>query len=228
MSSDIFNRLLAEADLSQDGDHEFDHAVIRTNFPNLVATLSRTKGLATQQVLNGITGRVEWIEERKLFMSPVHPESLLVWSPVGDTELVETLSHGSDSPVGWIYVDQPTRSWAYLEYLRGVKQYEILDPRNAWRTGLVDAEILRGKGHRDFATMASFLSAIRERYQPLDMFWSFATWNNPELRDEYLASEDVSCTWSLEMVFAAAGPKITPHGQVPTEYTRLAKTYSAV
>ena len=76
-----------------------------------------------------------------------------------------------------------------------------------------------GRGPRKYDTMELFLSAIADRYQPLDTVWCAGAWNNVETRKERLQDcKHPGAKWALEVVFGPQGLEVTPHGAVPAMY----------
>jgi hypothetical protein len=219
MQDELVDKILEETDSMPDGE-EFDHAVCYASLDQVLDILGQLTKLETRRVIDGFTGRMEWILERKLFISEIEGGTTLLWPPTGDTQLLQEISRLLVSPVKWVYVSEPWRSWAYLEYDRGVEVRRIVDPVKVWTTGMMNGDFLMGRGHREYATLAVFLSAIADRYTPLDRKWSFGTWDG-EVRPDFLERTDLTVQWSLEVAFRSGKLHIMPHGKVPLNYSKI-------
>lgn len=199
MARDYIDEILEMTDVDPEGETSFAHAMMKVGLAEAIGLVSKMQGLNTRQVVNGFTGNLEWVSDRKVYVSEAQPDVSVIWLPTGDEEILCRLSKATQ--VKWICVDQPTRFWAYVEYSSGKRSRLILDPRDAWRTGRMTGDLLLGKGEREFPTMLDFLAHVQQWYDPVDMYWNFPHWNNAEWRDESICSECSGLKWAIELVF---------------------------
>jgi hypothetical protein len=205
-----------ETDPDFDVEREFDHALVSAGAKELLHILRSLKGVDPHQVPSDITRRREWIDKRRIFLTANGENASVVWTAAGDTDLLKRLSQHVSEPVKWVYADEPTRSWAYLEYKQGHLVESILDPQQTWESGTVSGEVLMGRGKRTYASLSEFLRCIQDRYTPPDMQWCYPAWVIAETREAYLSTPEVFA-WAIEFVFELGGTRFAYHGPVPDE-----------
>ncbi len=217
MSEDFFD----DEDYRDDDDDEyekgvFDHAIVPASILEMLRILRSVKGLDQYQFFTEIGRRTVWTRRRNIYLSALGADACIAWPAIGDTGLLKRISQRLSKPIPWICVDEPTRSWVYVEYRDGEIVEMILDPRKVWETGAMSGEVLMGKGYRDYPTLQDFLERIPVPYTPPDTQWCHARWNDDRAREHFLMAAQ-AFAWSIEVFYITEGPQMAFHGPVPDE-----------
>ncbi|HET6247138.1 MAG TPA: hypothetical protein VFE47_05505 [Tepidisphaeraceae bacterium] len=199
------------------GTRNFDHAVIYADVADVIRFLTEIESVKAGQVFTDIGNRFIWLIWRKVFVSSNDANVTLLWPIAGDTEVLKSLSVRFPSRVKWVYADESSRSWGYLEYSDGRLTQKILDPERVWVSGATNSDNLGGRGPRSFENMAAFLDAIKGFYEPLDRVWHFGAWDIPEEREQRINASDTKYHWAVEIDYCADKPVISHHGPVPQD-----------
>jgi hypothetical protein len=227
MSDDLVNRILGELPPESVDGKEFDHAVVEADLQQVTDSLMSSAQLAVNSVYCDITKRLEWVPERKFFVTQLPDRNVMIWKSPNDTAVLKQLSLDLGTAVKWIAAYEAMRCWAYLEYQDGELTECVLDPIEVWSTNVTSGEVLTGRGDREHGTLSHFLKAIAGRYKPLDTFWTFGFWNNREVRSEEMNSSDTEIHWALEIGYEKHSAYVSEHGSVPSvvreQLTRIKK-----
>lgn len=222
----VVDRIMKEQDDAAHGDAQFAHVCVFAGIDDVLQAVADIVPSYGDEAFNDITKRREFIPHREVFIW-AHPteQACLLWHHEADTKLVKELSRILMTECKLISIYEPMRCWEFVQFSCGEIVFELLDPEQVWRTNEFTAELLMGKGHRQFPTLASFLQAIQKEYSPIDQYWNFARWREFARTNERETGKS-TCGWAIEIEKTGSGINLNYVGEVPDFAHRVANRLS--